>query len=147
MLFFGLQIYLKKYLSKPFSKQEIIEAKELVTAHGLPFNEEGFNYILEKHKGYFPVYIEALAEGSVVPVKNALVQVHNTDPNCYWVTNFIETSLLRAVWYPSTVATISWHAKEIIKEFMHKTSDSMDSLNFKLHDFGARGASSLETAG
>ncbi|MEY3106155.1 MAG: hypothetical protein RIT35_318 [Pseudomonadota bacterium] len=147
LVFFGLQIYLKEYLSKPFTKYDIEEAKDIVLAHGLPFNTEGFAHILDKHGGYFPVEIEAVAEGSIVPIQNVLVQIQNTDTLCAWVTSYLETSLLRAVWYPSTVATLSWHAKKIIKQYLDKTSDNPQTLSYKLHDFGARGASSLETAG
>jgi nicotinamide phosphoribosyltransferase len=57
----------------------------------------------------------------------------------------LETALLRAVWYPTTVATQSWHIKQIIKGFLEKTGDT-SLIDFKLHDFGARGASSLESA-
>ena len=60
---------------------------------------------------------EAVPEGTIVPVNNVLVQVCNTDPQCFWLTNYIETSLLRAVWYPTTVATLSLHIKAMIKKF------------------------------
>jgi nicotinamide phosphoribosyltransferase len=55
--------------------------------------------------------------------------------------------LLRAVWYPSTVATNSFRAKEIIKRYLDETSDDTAAeLPFKLHDFGARGVSCDEQA-
>jgi nicotinamide phosphoribosyltransferase len=51
------------------------------------------------------------------------------------------------VWYPTTVATVSWNAKRVIKEYLAATSDDPDAqIAFKLHDFGARGVSSLESA-
>jgi nicotinamide phosphoribosyltransferase len=51
------------------------------------------------------------------------------------------------VWYPVTVATISWHVKQTIREYLDKTSDDADAqLPFKLHDFGSRGVSSAESA-
>jgi nicotinamide phosphoribosyltransferase len=71
--------------------------------------------------------------------------VENTDPSAYWLTNFVE-SLLTHVWYPSTVATLSRHTKEVIAQFLKNTADSQDGLPFMLHDFGYRGASSDETA-
>ena len=39
--------------------------------------------------------------------RNALAQVTNTDPTVPWLTSYVETALLRAVWYPVTVATRS----------------------------------------
>src|SRR5688572_21154557 len=52
------------------------------------------------------------------------------------------------LWYPITVATQSWHIKKLILEYLSETSDNaLDELPFKLHDFGARGVSSRESAG
>ena len=33
----------------------------------------------------------------VVPTKTVLITVVNTDPECYWLTNFLETLLVQAV--------------------------------------------------
>jgi nicotinamide phosphoribosyltransferase len=112
----------------------------------VPFNRAGWQYILDTYNGYLPLEIQAVPEGSVVATHNVLVQVQNTDANCAWLTSYIETALLRAVWYPTTVATVSYQCKQVIARYLAATADSMDGLLFKLHDFGARGASSEETA-
>ena len=145
-VFFGLQMYLKEYLSKPVTRENIDEAEMFLKDHGLPFNRLGWEHIVNKHGGYFPVFIEAVPEGTVVPTHNVLLQIVNTDPACYWLTTYLETSLLRSVWYPTTVATLSWHCKKIIRRFLLETADNADNLPFKLHDFGARGVSSQESA-
>lgn len=145
-VFFGLQMFIRDYLAKPITLEDLEEAKEFWSAHGEPFNEEGWRYIIEKHKGYLPVLIKAVPEGTVVPTHNVLATIVNTDPKCYWLPSYLETALLRAVWYPTTVATTSWHCKQIIKESIQRTSDVPEQINFKLHDFGARGVSSHESA-
>jgi nicotinamide phosphoribosyltransferase len=145
-VFFGLQIYLKEYLSKPITQEDINEAEYIFAAHGEPFNREGWQYILDNHNGYLPLKIRAVPEGMIIPTRNALVTVINTDPKCYWLTSYIETGLMRAVWYPTTVATVSWRIKQLISRFMQSTSYEED-VSFKLHDFGARGVSSKESAG
>lgn len=145
-VFFGLQAFIKEYLTKPITQEDIDIADEILTAHGEPFNREGWEYILSKHNGYLPVVIRAVPEGMVVPVKNVLATIENTDPECFWLTTYLETALLRAVWYGTTVATQSWHIKQVIKDYLEKTGDP-SSIDFKLHDFGARGVSSLESAG
>ena len=144
-VFFGLQAFIKEYLLKPITQADINIADELLTAHGEPFNRAGWQYILDKHAGYLPLVIRAVPEGTVVPVKNVLATIENTDPECFWLTTWLETALLRAVWYPTTVATQSWTIKQVIKDFLEKTGDPT-TINFKLHDFGARGVSSLESA-
>ena len=145
-VFFGLQMFLKEYLTKPITQGDIDEAEAILKAHGLPFNREGWEHILHKHRGYLPLEIQAVPEGAIVPTHNVLVQVVNTDPACFWLTSYVETALLRAVWYPTTVATRSWHCKQTIRHYLEITADSIETLPFKLHDFGARGASSEETA-
>lgn len=145
-VFFGLQIFIKEYLSKPITKEDIDEAEQFFLAHGEPFYRAKWEYILEKHNGFLPVKIKAVPEGTVVPTKNVLVTVENTDPECFWLTSYLETTLLRAVWYPTTVATNSREIKKIIKEYLVLTSDNLSGIDFKLHDFGARGVSSNESA-
>jgi len=145
-LFFGLQAILKQHLSKRVTAADIDEAKELLTAHGEPFNERGWRYIVDAHGGRVPVTIRAVPEGTVVPTLNVLATVESTDANCFWIASYLETLLLR-VWYPTTVATISWHIKKLIRRYLDETSDDpAGQLPFKLHDFGSRGVSSYESA-
>jgi nicotinamide phosphoribosyltransferase len=145
-VFFGLQIFLKEYLSKQITQEDIDVAELIVKAHGEPFNRQGWEYILKEHNGKLPLRIKAVPEGSVIPVKNVLATVENTDPNCAWLTSYIETALLRAIWYPTTVATNSYESKRIILDYLNQTGDP-NLIEFKLHDFGARGVSSFESAG
>jgi nicotinamide phosphoribosyltransferase len=148
VLFFGLQMFLKDYLSKPVTKADIDEAEEMVTAHGLPFNRKGWERIVERHGGCLPLEIEALPEGLVVPAGTPLVQARNTDPELFWLSTYVETALLRAVWYPSTVATVSHGVRRTISAALEKSCDDPGPvLPFRLHDFGARGTTSFEQAG
>ena len=145
VVFFGLQAFIKEYLSTPVTTQDIDEAEAVIQAHGLTFNRAGWELLVERHGGYLPLRIEAVPEGSIVPVSNVVCQVINTDPDFYWLPSYIETSLLRAIWYPSTVASVSRYCKGIIRDALEKSADNNDSLPFRLHDFGARGASSFES--
>ena len=135
-VFFGLQMFLKEYLSKPITQEDIDVAEEIITAHGEPFYRELWEYILKEHNGWLPVVIKAVPEGTVVPTKNVLVTIEPTDPNCWWLSSFLETALLRAVWYPTTVCTNSYVSKKIILEYLEK-SGNPNLIDFKLHDFGA----------
>jgi nicotinamide phosphoribosyltransferase len=44
------------------------------------------------------------------------------------------------------VATQSWTIKQVILDYLERTGDPT-TIDFKLHDFGARGVSSMESAG
>jgi len=145
-MFVGLQAFLREYLMRPITLEDIDEAEYIEREQGMHFNRELWMGVLNEHDGYLPVEIEAVPEGTVVPAKNVLVQLVNTDPKYWWVTSFFETCLLRAVWYPTTIGTVSWLAKQIIRESLEHTSDNPQVLRHMLHDFGARGVSSMESA-
>ena len=146
VVFFGLQYILKKYLSGvQVTRDKIIEAENISKIHvgsnGI-FNKKGWEYILNEHSGKLPIEIKAVPEGTVVDVKNVLFTIENTDPKCYWLTNYLETLLVR-VWYPMTVATNSREQKKIIYKYLNDTGNT-DLVDFMLHDFGARGVSCKE---
>jgi len=145
VVFIGLDWFIQDYLQTPITHDDIDYAKKLIHAHGEPFIEDGWRRIVNEHSGYLPLKIEALPEGSITRPGIPLVQVTNTDPKCWWLTTFIETALLRAIWYPTTVATLSRECKVVIDSFLAITGDQ-SLLPFKLHDFGARGVSSHESA-
>jgi nicotinamide phosphoribosyltransferase len=148
VVFFGLQKFLKELDRSIYNYKPVVNrAKMFFNKHGVPFNEKGWRYLNDNYDEGYPIKIRAVPEGTIVPVNMPLVTIENTDPNCYWLTSYVETALLRAVWYPCTVATISRECKKIIKAYLDKTSDdTVGQLPFKLHDFGARGVSSSESA-
>ena len=146
-LFLGLQPFLIDYLSRPVTMADVDEAEALCAAHGVPFNRAGWAAVVTRHGGFLPLEICALPEGLPVPCGVPLVQLRNTDPDMPWLSTFIETALLRAVWYPTTVGTLSWKCKAVIRAGLEASSDDVaGQLPFKLHDFGARGVSSGESA-
>ncbi len=143
---FGLQYLLHEYLYCGIEASDVQEAKAFALAHGEPFNEEGWMHIVNEYQGMLPVTIRAIPEGTVVPVGNALMTIECHDPKCFWIVSYLETMLSR-LWYPSTIAIQSRESNKILKEFLDKSSDTPEAdLPFKLHDFGARGVSSLETS-
>ena len=143
--FLGVQS-LAKELSKPITQADIDLADKIWTAHGEPFNRAGWQYILDVHNGRLPIRIRAAREGLVIPTRNVLCTIENTDPKCFWLTTWVETAALRAIWYPTTVGTTSWHIKQEILAYLEKSGDP-STIGFKLHDFGARGVSSEQSAG
>jgi len=87
-----------------------------------------------------------------------LMTVVNTDPKCFWLTNYLETLLVQ-VWYPMTVATQSRAQKAVILDYLIKTGTDVPNIpnelpvplkvvtvGYQLNDFGCRGVSSMETA-
>ncbi|HEY6272267.1 MAG TPA: nicotinate phosphoribosyltransferase [Terriglobales bacterium] len=147
-VFFGLQYYLKRYLSgSVVTEDDVVEAERFVDQHlgsGL-FNRAGWIHIVRRHGGRLPVVIKAVEEGVAVDVHNVLMTIENTDPQCWWLPNYLETLLLK-VWYPITVATLSRAIRQVFLGALERSGDPA-LIDFKLHDFGYRGVSSEETAG
>ncbi len=145
--FFGLQYILDRYLTTRVTADMVKEARALIEAHGEPFPYDGWMRVVNVHGGKLPLEVRAVPEGTLVPIHNVLLSCTNTDPELPWLVGWFETMLMR-VWYPTTVATQSWHIREIIRAALEKTSDrAAEELPFKLHDFGSRGVSSRESAG
>ena len=143
-VFLGLRAFIQEYLMTPITIEDVNEARDFSKKHGVPFNYEGWKYIAEDLEGKLPLEIRAVPEGSVVPVKNVLATVRNTDPKCAWLTSYVETALLR-IWYPCTVATRIYYMKKNMMPYFKSTADNLD-MNFALLDFSSRGCSSLETS-
>lgn len=145
-VFFGLQYLLKNYFLEPLTQGAVEEAKEVIEAHGLTFNYDGWTNLIKKHGGKLPLRIRAVAEGSIVPLHNVLMTVETTDDEFAWLGSWFETQLMR-IWYAITVATQSWQIKRDVYRYLSETADNADAeIAFKVHDFGSRGVSSQETA-
>lgn len=151
-VFYGLQYFLKHYLQGEVITTKKIEAasKILPRVFGRDdvYDASKFEYIVKEHQGRLPIKIKAVPEGLSVPVSNVMMTIENTDPNCYWLTNFLET-LLMQVWYPCTVATLSREIKRVVTQYHVETAtpESYAGIDIVLNDFGFRGVSSVESAG
>ena len=147
-VFFGLQYLLKKYFKGCIvTEYEVDRATDLWAKHfgkDNLFNREGWMHIVDKYDGRLPVSIKAVPEGTPVSTRNVLMTIENTDPKCFWLTNWLETILVQT-WYPTTIATQSRESKKILHRFLERTGD-VAGLPFKLHDFGYRGVTCPEQA-
>lgn len=138
--FFGLQYYLKKYFSTPITIDEVAEAHAYAESHGVPFDLQGWTYIVEQLGGHLPVKIKAVPEGSLIPTGNVLMTIESTDTKVPWIAGWLETILMK-VWYPTTIATKAHFVKETLLKYGSKAW-----AKFAYHNFGDRGASSVESA-
>jgi nicotinamide phosphoribosyltransferase len=143
---FGLVPYLM-YLRDPIDMADVHYAERFFTSYfgdKTIFNKDGWTHIVRDHHGFLPIRIKWAPEGLVIPTHNVLGTFENTCPKCAWVTNYVESLILKT-WYPITVATLSREIKKVILGFLEKTGDPA-GLPWKLHDFGYRGVSSEESA-
>jgi nicotinamide phosphoribosyltransferase len=146
--FFGLQGIIKEYLLNPVTAEEVNYGADRICKHMGPKIGEAVRarwmLMVTRYDGKFPIKIKAVPEGTTVGIKNILMAVESNDDDFFWVVGYLE-SLLSRTWYPTTVCTHSREMKKLILASLKKTG-TPELIDFKLHDFGARGVSSGESA-
>lgn len=148
-VFFGLQYYLKQYLTTrltPEMGEEFLAYRKAILGSNSKQVEEKIRALCAL--GYFPLEIKSVEEGMVMDTHNVLMTLRNTHKDFPWVVGFVESMLLK-LWYPITVASCCHKYRMLVDKFFSLTVDKdMDFLrDFTVHDFGYRGDSSEEGAG
>ncbi|KAJ2806403.1 hypothetical protein H4R21_000879 [Coemansia helicoidea] len=149
MVFYGLRYVIEEYVSRQWREQDVEQAAAFFSTHNAghtayPFPKALFQRFIREHNGYFPVRIEALAEGSVVYPHTPVAQITARGEYAPLVT-YLETVLLM-VWYPSTVATRSRRAWTAIRAAYEQSVEegARWTLGSRLHDFGFRACTCVE---
>lgn len=123
------------------------EADRFYSTHNIghtpfPFPRDLFLSFIAEHNGYFPVIVEAIADGTVVSARTPVYQIFAAGKYSRLIT-FLET-ILTQLWYPTTVATLSRRAKDLIAAAFDTSSDNPALIDSRLHDFGMRGCTCVE---
>jgi len=139
-VFVGLQYYLFKYLTVPVTELEVKLTAAKAARHGVPFDLNGWMHIVNNCDGLIPVEIKAVPEGSLIPTKMVLVTIESTDTAVPWIAGFLETILMK-IWYPTTIATKSYYTRKMLEKY-----GDPEWAKFAYHNFGDRGATSVESA-
>ena len=91
IVFFGLQMLLRE-MSVPITHEMVKEAKSYFELHmQAKYDEDRWRHIVNEHQGRLPLTIWAVPEGTVCKAGDPLIVVENTDPKCFWLTNYVET--------------------------------------------------------
>src|SRR5690606_37281890 len=107
-----LQAYLVDLWNNTFFKQDKEKAvsaykRRVSNLLGKDFPVKHFEDLWEL--GYLPLEIRALPEGTLCPVKVPLLTIHNTKPEFYWLTNYVETALSAMLWPFITSSTNAYY--------------------------------------
>jgi nicotinamide phosphoribosyltransferase len=97
-------------------------------------------------KGYLPLRFCAVPEGTRVPLRVPTFTIENTEPEFFWLVNYIESALSAQVWHPSTTATIALQYRRLLEEAALRTTGSIAGVDFQAHDFSFRGQTSIGAA-
>lgn len=150
---FGLQYFIKEYLIERFNKEffqvpleEVVTTYENFVKHTLGKEEVYTEHLVQLHNlGYLPIKIEALPEGTLAPMRCPIMTIQNTEPEFFWLTNFLETILSTTIWQPITSATLAYQYRKVLDEYALKTTGSTVGVEFQGHDFSLRGMSSEQS--
>jgi len=149
---YGYQLIIKEYFLTRMTKKHVKNLVKFQREHLFGTELQEFemmlNAVVDDYDGYMPLIIKVAPEGLLIPTGNVIATVESAvaDERIIALTTYMETILMRA-WSPTTVATTSYYIKKIIYDGLLKSADDPDAeIPFKLHDFGSRGVSSMETA-
>lgn len=152
---FGIQYFIKKYLIESFNRDFFALDEETAVKTFkrrvdtfLGENGVGSEHIRALHRlGYLPLRIKALPEGTICPIRVPMVTVINTNPDFFWLTNFIETLMSCELWLPMTSATTARLYRKELKRHAEATGFPSDiNIGFLCHDFSMRGMAGLEAS-
>ena len=152
VVFFGLQYFVKEYLITQWNRDFFTQPKsEVVDRYARRMRNAGIDievdHIAALHDlGYMPLEIRALPEGTAVPIGVPMFVMWNTEPEFFWITNYLETTLSSIVWGPSTSATIAKRYRKIIDHWVAETGGDLDFVDWQGHDFSYRGMYGTEAA-
>lgn len=97
------------------------------------------------HKlGYLPIEFRSQDEGILSPLKVPVFTIHNTHPDFFWLTNYLETVISAESWKTFTSATTAFNFRLLAEEWAAKTCDNKGHIPFQMHDFSLRGLSCIE---
>ena len=158
VVFFGLSAYVHSYVVKNFNDnffnrpwwESCNEVKE-VLKEGLGYSDEMISKTLDNlhalHElGYLPVEINAVAEGTLVPMGVPCVEIKSTNPQFFWVGQALEASLSAAIWHPMVSATIAREYRKIARGAFFATVENGIDERTAMCDFSMRGQESNESA-
>lgn len=158
MVWFGVQGFINKYLVENFrinffdkNYEDIVDEVTEVLKSGLNYKQELITKTLDKvHElwalGYLPIEINALPEGTLVPMGVPALEIRTTRDGFAWVGQSIESLLSCSIWHPCISATIAYEYAKIAKRAYARTVENDISWKTAMCDFSMRGQESYESA-
>jgi len=151
LVVFGTQMAVQQ-IHESFQKYFFDQPKELVISEAkkelsmyLNTDYDVSHFEALHDLGYLPIKVKGIPEGELVPMKIPIVTIHNTKPEFYWITNYLETILSNLLWKPMTSATIAHEYRKLLKSWQMKTDkDRAWIVDWQAHDFSMRGMDSVE---
>lgn len=146
LMWVGMQTFLLEWFGHQFKDfffnkpaEEVVE-KFHVSVNAYLGTEYPVDVFYALHaKGFLPVRIRSIPEGSVVEMKTPVFTVINTDDDFFWLPNFLETLFSAELWPVATSVTTAMNYRLQSELGAYMSCDNRDHIGFQCHDFAARG--------
>lgn len=93
--------------------------------------------------GYLPVIVDAVPEGTLLPIKVPMLCFTPTVKGFAWVAGYLEDVFSNELWKATTIATIAFHYRRIAEKYAAETCDNNGHIPWQMHDFSLRGLSGM----
>lgn len=128
------------------TQDHIEEAAIEIAEQGYEFNRAGWQLIVDEYGGKLPVTLYGVEEGSIIQPQTPILTVVANDDRLAWLSPYYEPWVQGIVWKMTTVASICRKVRVTFRQYMEATGSNMAELDYKLHNFGDRGAHSPDEA-
>ena len=153
LVVFGIQAVVKNMIEtwkENFFDRKVDEVVAEYSRRISPF--VGDNVVTEDHiralhsRQSLPIEVHGLEDGTVAPFKIPVFVIYNTEPEFYWLTNYLETYFSNEFWKASTSATIARYYRKIVEHWASVTGTPKEFCDWQVHDFSCRGMSGMMDA-
>ncbi len=152
VVFFGLQAFVMDFLLETFNEGffKLPKAQAVGRYRRRMDTSLGPGVVTTDHiaalhdLGYLPLRIKALAEGSRVDMRVPLLTIESTNPEFFWLVNYLEDVISNSIWKPTTVATIAYQFRRLLLSYADLTGADKAFVDWQAHDFSCRGMSGPE---
>ncbi len=137
MILYGFNETVHHLLNRQIDVGMVMEAEECAKKMGMKFPVDMWMNCVDRMKGYIPLKVEALPDGTWVPKGTPFAQITNTEEGFGELVTWWEGVFLHAS-FPSACATRAMELRRYL--------DDNELLPHRFHSFGFRGHRSMEDA-
>ncbi len=155
MTWFGMQYALKVMVQRwdetffHLPKDKAISKFKRLLGNCVGFDHIGkqVDALVELHDlGYLPLKIKTLPEGVRVDMQVPTFTITNTNPNFYWLVNYMETFLSCTIWPFCNAAGVTLQYRKTSQKYADITGADAFWVDIANHCFAARGHRGMEDA-
>lgn len=152
MTLYGLTDFIQRELTTQDREADVeLSAEFMKSAHsfggGLDFDYDMWMRVVRDYKGWLPIKIQALPEGSTFWANEPVIQVSSQDDGFGEIAAIIESALVGYVSCATARLTMTRHLLERMRDLVRKynptyTATQIDAVaQWMIHDFGMRASS------